>query len=75
VPANGGLLKRADLEKQREMYRTIYGRLVKSLTAGKGPEETVASAPTKEFMPEWGDPAPFVEMAFRSLWPHLAPDA
>jgi glyoxylase-like metal-dependent hydrolase (beta-lactamase superfamily II) len=75
VPAHGGLLKRADLEKQREMYRTIYGRLVKSLTSGQGPEEVVASAPTQEFKPEWGDPAPFVEMAFRSLWPHFAPDA
>jgi glyoxylase-like metal-dependent hydrolase (beta-lactamase superfamily II) len=75
VPANGGPLTRADLEQQREMYRIIYGRLVKSLASGLGPEEVVASAPTKEFHPEWGDPAPFVDMAFRSLWPHFAPDA
>ena len=75
VPAHGGLLTRADLEKQRDMYRIIYGRLVKSLASGLGPEEVVASAPTKEFHPEWGDPAPFVDMAFRSLWPHFAPDA
>jgi cyclase len=75
VPANGPLLTRADLETQREMYRKIYERLVKSLTSGLGPDEVVASAPTREFNPQWGDPSAFVAMAFRSLWPHFAPDA
>jgi cyclase len=75
VPANGPLLARADLEAQREMYRKIYERLVKSLTSGLGPDEVVASAPTREFNPQWGDPAPFVLRAFKSLWPHFAPDA
>jgi len=75
VPATGPVLTRADLEKQREMYREIYKRLVKSLTSGLGPEEAVAAMPTREFRPEWGDPARFVDMAFRSLWPHFAPDS
>ena len=75
VPANGPMLTRADLEQQRSMYRTIYERLVKSLTSGLGPEEAVAAAPTREFNPQWGDPTPFVTMAFKSLWGHFAPDA
>lgn len=75
VPGNGPLLTRADLETQREMYRKIYERLVKSLTSGLGPEEVVASAPTREYNPQWGDPTAFVTMAFKSLWPHFAPDA
>jgi hypothetical protein len=25
--------------------------------------------------PQWDDPQPFLTMAFKSLWGHLAPDA
>jgi glyoxylase-like metal-dependent hydrolase (beta-lactamase superfamily II) len=75
VPANGPVLTRADLQGQRGMYFTIYDRLVKCLTKGLGPEEAAATAPAKEFNPQWGDPQPFVLMAFESLWGHYAPDA
>lgn len=75
IPAQGPVLALNDLKQQREMYRTIYQRLVKSLTSGLGPEEVVASAPTQEFNPHWGDPSAFIDMAFRSLWPHFAPNA
>jgi cyclase len=75
VPAEGPMLTRADLEEQREMYRKIYERLITALTSGRGPEEVVASAPTREYKPEWGDPTAFVTNAFKSLWPHFAPDA
>jgi cyclase len=75
VPANGPVLTRADLQAQRAMYFTIYDRLVKSLVKGLGPEEAAAAGPTKEFNAQWGDPRPFVLMAFKSLWGHYAPDA
>ena len=75
VPANGALLTRADLQAQRTMYFTIYDRLVKCLTKGLGPDEVLATAPAKEFNPQWGDPDSFVAMAFKSLWGHYAPDA
>jgi glyoxylase-like metal-dependent hydrolase (beta-lactamase superfamily II) len=75
VPANGPVLTRADLQGQRGMYFTIYDRLVKCLTKGLGPEEAAATAPAKEFNLQWGDPQPFVLMAFESLWGHYAPDA
>ena len=75
VPANGPLITRADLETQRKMYFTIYDRLVKSLTKGLGPAEVLATEPAKEFNPQWGSPNAFIEMAFKSLWGHYAPDA
>jgi glyoxylase-like metal-dependent hydrolase (beta-lactamase superfamily II) len=74
VPASGGLLTRADLQAQREMYFTIYDRLVKCLNKGLAPEEVLATQPAKEFNPQWGDPSAFVTMAFESLWGHYAPD-
>lgn len=75
VPANGGLLTRADLKEQRAMYFTIYQRLVHSLNKGLSPDEAVALAPAKEFKPLWGDPQPFLAEAFKSMWGHFAPNA
>jgi glyoxylase-like metal-dependent hydrolase (beta-lactamase superfamily II) len=75
VPANGPVLKRADLEAQRDMYAAIYDRLQKLLRKGLGPDEVVAQNPTQEFDAKWGDPAAFTTLAFKSLWGHMAPDA
>jgi glyoxylase-like metal-dependent hydrolase (beta-lactamase superfamily II) len=75
VPANGPVLKRADLEAQRDMYAEIFDRLQKLLRKGFGPDEVVAANPTKEFDARWGPPAAFVTLAFKSLWGHFAPDA
>jgi glyoxylase-like metal-dependent hydrolase (beta-lactamase superfamily II) len=75
VPADGPLLTKADLQAQRTMYFTIYDRLVKALTKGLGPGEAADTEPAKDFNPQWGDPRPFVLMAFKSMWGHFAPDA
>jgi glyoxylase-like metal-dependent hydrolase (beta-lactamase superfamily II) len=75
VPANGPLLTRADLEAQRTMYATISERLQKMLRQGLGPDEAIAKKPTAEFDAKWGDPTQFLDLAFRSLWGHFAPDA
>jgi glyoxylase-like metal-dependent hydrolase (beta-lactamase superfamily II) len=75
VPANGPVLKRADLETQRDMYAAIYDRLQKLLRKGLGPDEVVAQNPTQEFDAKWGNPAAFTTLAFKSLWGHMAPDA
>ncbi len=75
VPADGPVLTRADLQAQRASYFSIYERLVKCLTQGLGPAEALATEPAKGINPQWGDPQPFLTMAFKSLWGHLAPDA
>jgi glyoxylase-like metal-dependent hydrolase (beta-lactamase superfamily II) len=75
VPADGPVLTRADLQAQRAAYFSIYERLVKCLTQGLGPAEAIATDPAQGINPQWGDPQPFLTMAFKSLWGHLAPDA
>ena len=75
IPADGPILTRADLQAQRTSYFTIYERLVKCLTQGLGPAEALATDPAKGINSQWGDPQPFLTMAFKSLWGHLAPDA
>jgi glyoxylase-like metal-dependent hydrolase (beta-lactamase superfamily II) len=75
IPANGPVLTKADLKAQHDMYAAILDRLGKLLRKGMGPDEALAAAPTKEFDAKWGEPTPFVTMAFKSLWGHMAPDA
>jgi cyclase len=75
VPAQGGLLGRADLEFQREMHQTIYGRLRALLFSGRSPDEAIAARPTREYDERMGDPERFVRLAFQSLWGQLSPDA
>jgi len=75
VPANGAVLTKADLKAQHDMYATINQRLNQALRKGLGPDEAIALHPTKEFDAKWGDPTQFLNLAFRSLWGHMAPDA
>lgn len=75
VPANGPMMTRADLQSQRKMYFTIYDRLVKLLMKGTGADEVSAAEPAKEFAPQWGNPDPFIERSYRSLWGHYAANA
>jgi len=75
VPANGPVMTKAGLQEQRKMYFTIYDRLVKARTKGLSPAEALANEPAKEFNPDWGNPNAFLDMAFKSLWGHFAPDA
>ena len=75
IPANGPNLTKAELAAQAQMYATIFDRLQKLLRKGMGPDEVAAAEPTKEFDAKWGDPKQFVDLAFKSLWGHVAPDA
>jgi len=75
VPGNGGLLTRADLVEQRQMYVTIFDRLAKLFFAGLEPEDMLAAEPTKEFEGRLGDSELFLRLAFRGFGLHFGPDA
>jgi glyoxylase-like metal-dependent hydrolase (beta-lactamase superfamily II) len=75
VPAQGGVLGRADLEEQFAMYSTVYERLSRLLNSGRSPDEAVESVPTVEFDAKMGDPSAFIKRAFESMWGYLSPDA
>jgi cyclase len=72
---HGPVLRRADLERQYDMYNTVYERLSRLLNTGRGPDEAVAARPTAEFDAEMGPSDAFVRQAFKSLWAYLSPDA
>jgi cyclase len=75
VPARGGLMTKADLQAQFEMYSTVYERLSRLLNSGRGPREAVESKVTVEFDEKMGNSDAFVVRALESMWAYLSPDA
>jgi hypothetical protein len=75
VPGDGGLLTRAELAEQRQMYVTIFDRLAKLFFAGLEPDDMLAAEPTQEFDGRLGDSELFLRLAFRGFGLHFGPDA
>jgi len=70
VPADGPLLTKVDLEKQRAMYVSIMGKLQTCMESGFGIAQVLQSAPAADYVAERGDPTQFLTLAFRSFWGH-----
>ena len=75
VPGDGGVLTRAELAEQRQMYVTIFDRLAKLFFAGTEPADMLAAQPVREFEPRLGDSELFLRLAFRGFGLHFGPDA
>ncbi len=75
IPANGPVLTKADLVEQQQMYTNIAGQMQRMMRKGLGVDEVVASNPAAAYEAKWGDSKVFTDMAFRSLWGHMAPDS
>jgi cyclase len=69
VPDLGPVQRRADLEAQVTMLQTVRERIEAIALQGRGVEDMVAEAITKEFDARYaGDPARFIEHAYESMW-------
>jgi len=75
VPAEGPVIRRAELEAQRDMYAELFVRFRDELLfKGLSPAEAVAARPTAGWHPDWPNRDEFVTLAFQSLWGFYAPD-
>jgi cyclase len=69
VPDSGPVQRRADLEAQVTMLQTVRERIEGIALQGRGVEDMVAEAITKEFDARYtGDSARFIEHAYESMW-------
>jgi cyclase len=69
VPDVGPPQRRADLEAQVKMLQTVRERIEGIALQGRGIEDMVAEAITKEFDARYaGNPAAFIEHAYESMW-------
>jgi len=67
VPANGPTLTGADIVKQKDMYWGLFKQFFIMFNKGFGPRDVVDAHPLKDYEAQYGDPAQFLEFAFRSL--------
>lgn len=74
VPANGRMLTGADIARHRDMYQQLFKTLFVFLNKGFGPSDVIAARPLEKHEAEFGDPAAFLEGAYRSVFLAYVPD-
>lgn len=67
VPANGPTLTGADVAKQKDMYWALFKEFFIDFNKGFGPSDIVDAHPLKAYEAQYGDPAQFLDYAYRSL--------
>jgi glyoxylase-like metal-dependent hydrolase (beta-lactamase superfamily II) len=67
IPANGPTLTGADIVKQKDMYWALFKQFFIMFNKGFGPHDVVDAHPLKDYEAQYGDPAQFLEYAYRSL--------
>ena len=67
IPGNGMVQNRQDLQAQHDMIAAVKDRVIVMVRQGKGYQEVVAAAPTKDFDAKWGNPDAFVTMTYRGI--------
>ncbi len=74
MPANGPMLTGADIARHRDMYQQLFKQLFVYLNKGFGPDDVIAARPLQDHEAELGDPAKFLEGAYRSIFLAYVPD-
>jgi cyclase len=67
VPAEGPTLTGADIVRQKDMYWALFKTMFANFNKGFGPQDVIAARPLKDYEAQYGDPAAFLEAAYRSL--------
>ncbi len=67
IPANGPTLTGADILRQKDMYWALFKKFFIYFNKGYGPSDVVDAHPLKDFEAQYGDPAQFLDYAYRSV--------
>jgi glyoxylase-like metal-dependent hydrolase (beta-lactamase superfamily II) len=67
IPAEGPTLTGADIVRQKDMYWQLFKDLFIDFNKGFGPKDVIAARPLKDHEAQYGDPAQFLDAAYRSL--------
>ena len=77
VPGYGPVMRREDLQAERDMMRAIYERAVDRVRQGDSVEDMLEAGVIDGLARTWDDPHTFVYAVHKGLWAHhdkLAPD-
>lgn len=67
VAADGPVLTGADLLRHQAIYQELFRQFFVFFNKGFGPQDVIAAEPLEAHVAELGDPARFLEAAYRSL--------
>jgi glyoxylase-like metal-dependent hydrolase (beta-lactamase superfamily II) len=67
----GATRTRADVQAQLDMCTAVLSKMGASYFKGQSWEEFQAARPTGEFDAQWGNPQPFLQMAYEGAWYHV----
>ncbi len=67
IPADGPTLTGADIQRQKDMYWALFRQLFANFNKGFGPKDVIEARPLKDYEAQFGDPAQFLEAAYRSI--------
>src|SRR5580700_11069145 len=71
VSGLGATRSRADVQAQLDMCTTVMAKIGAHYYKGGTWEQFEASKPTAEFDADWGNPQPFLQMAYEGAWYHV----
>jgi len=71
VAAHGGVYGRAQLDAQLELLTAVRSKVAEAFRVGMSFADFVASKPTEAFDAKWGDPQPFLRLAYKGGFAHL----
>ncbi|MEO6376941.1 MAG: MBL fold metallo-hydrolase [Caulobacteraceae bacterium] len=67
IPADGPTLTGADIVRQKDMYWALFKQMFADFNKGFGPADVIEARPLKDYEAQFGDPAQFLEAAYRSI--------
>jgi len=70
VPGFGPVLRRAELQAERDVMAEIYDRTVERVRRGDSPEDMLAGGVLDGLSRTWTDPHAFVYAVHKGLWAH-----
>ena len=71
IPAAGPVRTRKDLQAQLDLCTAVIGQIGTNYFKGGTWEELQASNPTKAYDAKWGNPEPFLQVAYDGAWYHV----
>ncbi len=71
VSGLGALRSRADVQSQLEMCTAVMAKIGSHYYKGGSWEQFRDAKPTAEFDGQWGNPEPFLQMAYEGAWYHV----
>ena len=74
VPADGRLMTGRDIVRQRDIYQELFMTMIGYMNMGLGAEDVVELNPLAQYENELGDPAAFLNGAYRSMQIAYVPD-